>query len=405
MRACGMLRAVRVAVFHHLPPTGGSMRVLAEYARRTRHHLTIYTRTRERPDALIEADAAAELHRLPLPEPLTRLGRLRLLYELDRHGEELARRIDRDGHDAVLVLPSQLVQAPEVLPFLRTPSAYFAFEYLRAAYDDLPQLGRRSVRGVLVRRGLDPYERRRRALDRRFLRAAPHVITLSHYIARRLRELYGVDAEVVRLGVDAHVFAPDPSVRREGYVLSVGALHPLKGHHDVIRAVATLPPPRPPVVICGDRGELAAELEALAAASDVKLEIRRAVDTDALVDLYRRAGVLACAQVREPFGLIAVEGMATATPVVAVDEGGLAESLRHDATGLLVPRDPGALGVAIHRVLGAPKLAADLGRAGREDAMREWTWEATAATLDDLLERCASGGAGDDHELLGQPRA
>jgi glycosyltransferase involved in cell wall biosynthesis len=378
------------------------MRVLAEYARRTRHRLTIYTRTPERPDALIEAEAAAEVHRLPLPEPRTRLGRLNLLRALPRHGEEVARRIDSDAHDAVLVLPSELVQAPEVLPFLRTPATYFAFEYLRAAYDDLPRVGRRSPRERLVAAGLDPYERRRRALDRGFIRAASDVITLSYHVARRLREIYGVEADVVRLGVDAEVFAPDPGTRRAGYVLSVGALHPFKGHHDVIAAVATLPPPRPSVVICGDRGDLARGLEALAAAHGVSLEIHQAVDTDALVRLYRRAGVLACAQVREPFGLIAVEGMATATPVVAVDEGGLAESLSHERTGLLVSRDPEAMGAAIGRVLGSPELAADLGHTGREEAVRNWTWDATTATLDDRLERRASRRTRNKDELLGK---
>jgi glycosyltransferase involved in cell wall biosynthesis len=383
------IRRVRIAVFHHLPPTGGSMRVLAEYARRTRHELTIYTRTPELPDALIEADAADELIRVPLPEPSSRIGRLRLLRDLPRHGREMAARIDAGRHDAVLVLPSQLVQAPEVLPYLRTPSTYFAFEYLRVAYDRLPRLGRRSPRELLVRAGLDPYERTRRSLDRCFVRAAPHVITLSRHIARRLRDIYGVDADVVRLGVDADVFSP-ADVPRDGYVLSVGALHPLKGHHDVIEAVGTLPEPRPRLVICGDRGELAGELEAQAAARGVDLEIRRAIGTDALVDLYRRAGVLACAQVEEPFGLIAVEGMATATPVVAVDEGGLAESLTHERTGLLVARDARALGAAIGRVLDSPDLAVSLGRAGREEAARDWTWDATAATLDDLLERRAS---------------
>jgi glycosyltransferase involved in cell wall biosynthesis len=290
----------------------------------------------------------------------------------------------------VLVLPSELVQAPEVLPYLRTPSTYFAFEYLRAAYDDLPRLGPRGLRDLVVDAGLDPYERTRRAQDRRFIRAAPDVITLSRHIARRLHEIYGVEAGVVRLGVDAETFSPDPSLEREGYVLSVGALHPLKGHQIVIEALATLPAPRPPLVICGDRGDLGPELTATAAAHGVELEIRRAVDTDALVDLYRRAGVLACAQVLEPFGLIALEGMATATPVVAVDEGGLAESLTDGRTGILVPRDAAAMGAAIGRVLGEPGLAARLGAAGREEAARDWTWEATAATLDGLLERRAA---------------
>jgi glycosyltransferase involved in cell wall biosynthesis len=377
---------VRVAVFHHLPPTGGAMRVLAEYARRTRHELTVYSRAPEEPRPLGDA----RIVHVPLARPDSRLGRLRMLRDLDASGAEMAARIDGDGHDAVLVLPSDLTQAPDVLPHLRTPSVYFAFEHLRAAYDDLPRLGRRGPRDLLVGAGLDPYERRRRALDRRYIRAAPRVVTLSEHIARRLREIYGVEADVVRLGVDSQAFSPDPAVEREGFVLSVGALHPLKGHQDVIDAVATLSAPRPRVVIVGDRGELGPALEQAAAAEGVELEIRRGIDFAALVDLYRRAGLLACAQVAEPFGLIALEGMATATPVVAVDEGGLAESLTDGRTGVLVPRHAGAMGAAIHRVLADRALATALGAAGREEAVRDWTWEGTAATLDELLVRCSA---------------
>jgi glycosyltransferase involved in cell wall biosynthesis len=298
----------------------------------------------------------------------------------------MARRIDADGHDAVLVAPSMLKHAPEILGKLRTPSTYFAFEPMRMAYDPTPT---RSPRGRLIAAGLDPYERLRKRRDRQLIRSAAHVITLSRHIAARLLEIYGVQADVVYLGVDADAFTPDPAVARERSVLSVGALHPLKGHEWVIEAVATLPAPRPPVVICADRGETRDALMTLAAQREVDLTIHQAIAHSELVGLYRRAGVLACAQVREPFGLIALEGMATATPVVAVDEGGLAESITDGETGVLVPRDAHAIGAAIAALLDDPARGAALGAAGRAAVLRDWTWEATTQHLDAILEQRA----------------
>ena len=108
-------------------------------------------------------------------------------------------------------------------------------------------------RGELTRRGLNPIELRRRQLDRRYLRSAQRIVTHSRFTQGTLREIYGVSSEVVPLGVDWETFTPGAG-RREGFVLSVGALHPLKGHDELIRALATLPPPRPRLVVIGDRG-------------------------------------------------------------------------------------------------------------------------------------------------------
>jgi glycosyltransferase involved in cell wall biosynthesis len=383
---------VDVALFHHYPLAGGAPRVLAEYVARAGHQFTLYTRQPSTP-GLIELDPRVRVERRPLPEPRGAIGRMRLLWSLPRLGAQLAGEIDAAGHDVVFCHPSLLVQAPEVLPHLHTPSLYYAPEALRTWYERVPSsdgMGRRTLRAILADLKLNPYERRRRTLDRRHIRAAPHVVTHSHFTAGSLREVYGVTAPVVPLGVDAGAFSPGDPGLVDGSVLSVGALHPLKGHGFVIDALATLPAPRPRLVIVGDRGDLAPTLRAQGARRGVDVVVEAGLRFDELVERYRRATVHACGQIREPFGLTALEAMATATPVVAVDEGGFRETIEHERTGLLAPRDPAVFGAQIARVLAERPLAERLGRAGRQAAVSEWTWDRTVAGFDALLERIST---------------
>src|SRR5207247_2146377 len=115
----------------------------------------------------------------------------------------------------------------------------------------------------------------------------------SLFTAEQLRRIYGVEATIVELGIDAQVFAVGPEPRRTRSVLSVGAFHPLKGHQFVIEALAALPAAqRPGLVVVGDRGESAPALRALARARGVELDLRQAIDFAELVGCYRTAGVL-----------------------------------------------------------------------------------------------------------------
>ena len=325
--------------------------------------------------------------------PDSALGRLRQLARLPHYGRTLAARIDGAGHQVVFVQASLLVQAHEVLPYLRTATLAYAPEPLRALYEARPAFGApQDLRARLVQAGLDPYEALRKRLDRAHIRGADTIVTHSRFTAANLERIYGVRAEVVPLGVDSDVFVPADAPRAHT-VLSVGALHPLKGHQDVIAAVATIAAPqRPRVVIVGDRGALGGALEELARSSGVELELLQGVPITRLVDEYRRAGVVVAAMVREPFGLVPLEAMACGAAVVAVAEGGLLETVRDGRTGVLARREPAALGAAIARVLSDPLLAAQLGAAGRATAVADWSWEQTADAFDERLARLAARG-------------
>ena len=133
-------------------------------------------------------------------------------------------------------------------------------------------------------------------------------------------------------------------------------------------------------------------LERLARDRGVELDLRSGIPLPELVALYRRAGVMACAQIREPFGLITLEAMAAAArrswPCATAASR---RRWRDGRTGVLVPRDAAALGAALRRVLDDDALAERLRAAGRAEA-ETWTWDRTAAGFDARLERAAAEG-------------
>ncbi len=135
-----------------------------------------------------------------------------------------------------------------------------------------------------------------------------------------------------------------------------------------------------------------AYLEELARGLDVDLRLLGNVSEAQLVDLYNQALVTVYAPHREPFGLVPVESLACQTPVVAVREGGIQETIVHAHTGLLVERDPEQFARAVAGLLDQPELAAAYGRNGRERVLRYWTWDQAVATLESHLISIAKKG-------------
>lgn len=84
----------------------------------------------------------------------------------------------------------------------------------------------------------------------------------------------------------------------------------------------------------------------------------------------------------EPFGIVCVEAMATALPVIAPDQGGMREAVVPDQTGLLYRTlDPAALGQAIERLARHPEYRMALGTAGRIRAERHFSADTYVDTL------------------------
>jgi glycosyltransferase involved in cell wall biosynthesis len=98
--------------------------------------------------------------------------------------------------------------------------------------------------------------------------------------------------------------------------------------------------------------------------------------------VLRNCDVFCHAAPFEPFGIVCVEAMATALPVIVPDQGGMKEAVEPEQTGSVYPAlDSDALGVAMLTLAGdAPRRRA-FGLAGRRRAETHFSSDAYVDTL------------------------
>ena len=119
------------------------------------------------------------------------------------------------------------------------------------------------------------------------------------------------------------------------------------------------------------------------------------LDPDQVAALLRSADVVACVPWYEPFGMVALEAMASGVPVVATAVGGLVDTIVDGVTGLHVPpRRPEEVARAIGALLRKPRLWAAMGAAGAERARRRYGWGTVATETLAAYARMAASGLG-----------
>ncbi|KAF7720179.1 Phosphatidyl-myo-inositol alpha-mannosyltransferase [Penicillium ucsense] len=94
-----------------------------------------------------------------------------------------------------------------------------------------------------------------------------------------------------------------------------------------------------------------------------------------LARAYASADVFLHCSITETFGLVVLEGMASGLPVIARDQGGPSDIIRHDQTGYLVnPRDLNGFADLTRQVAQDPQLRTRLALSARQYA-DDTTWE------------------------------
>ena len=248
-------------------------------------------------------------------------------------------------------------------------------------------------------------------VERTALEAANAVIAVSKGTRDDVLHHFDVAEErvhVIHNGIDADFFAPDPEIDalvRHGvdltvpYVLFVGRITRQKGIVHLLRAIRHLAPGIGVVLAAGqpDTPALAAEVEA--GVEDARRDrpnvvwIPQMLSREEIRQLYSHAAVFVCPSVYEPFGIINLEAMACARPVVASAVGGIPEVVVDGETGVLVPVelrtdepmtpvDPDRfaldLAEAVNRLMADPGRRQAMGAAGRRRAVEQFSWSSIA---------------------------
>jgi len=225
---------------------------------------------------------------------------------------------------------------------------------------------------------------------------ADRLIAATPIEKEQLSALYGAEVDKVEIippGVNLKHFKPLPKdeARRtigvaddHKMILFVGRIQPLKGIDTLIRSIALVRQRQPALteklclsIIGGNPG---------AEADDEQAEFQRlhslkeelglsdlvaflgAKDQNTLVNYYSAAEMVVMPSHYESFGMVALEAMACATPVIASDVGGLTYIVEDGFNGYLVPsQDDAAMADKITLMLRYPGLRNHLG-----DQARRW---------------------------------
>jgi D-inositol-3-phosphate glycosyltransferase len=171
-------------------------------------------------------------------------------------------------------------------------------------------------------------------------------------------------------------------------ILFVGRIERLKGIDTLIQATALLRTQHPALmaktkvtIIGGDPTAIPPdpELERLydlrrALQLEDVVEFVGAKEQAELVPYFAAADFVVVPSDYESFGMVALEAMATGTPVIVSSVGGLVHLVQDGVTGLTTPpRDPAALALRMRQLLEAPELRARLGTQASIVA-RQYDW-------------------------------
>lgn len=294
-------------------------------------------------------------------------------------GWRLCREQRFDVINAQFVVPSGLV----AWPLVRLFRAAFVLSFIGGDVYD-PSKGSSPHRNIILR-----------WLIRRLAGAAAERTAISSDVARRAKELHGVEQSitVVPLGLIPMV-VPAASRGELGLpehvplFVSVGRLIPRKGFEDLLRAWRAIPTAH--LVIIGD-GPLLDRLKKTIQEFDIsgRVHLLGFVDEVKKQQILRVADAYISGAEHEGFGIVFLEAMEAGLPIIAMDAGGQTDFLVAGENAVLVPPyQPEQLLGAVKQLLKDSRLRDTLAHNNKEK-VKQYYLEKTVVQFEAVLQQYA----------------
>ncbi len=329
-----------------------------------------------------------------------------------RHDPSLPSEEVLDGFRVVRVKPRFLVLQTPIVPKMRATLRDISVDIVHG--HSPPPLASQYAGTVAMERGL-PYvvtyhcdvdvpsalgtfveSIYRRSLGATTLRNADQVVVTTQTYGATSRAVWRYNPAVISNAVDHRRFRPDidPGWVRERLkilasvpvVLLVGRIVPHKGIEHFIEAARDVPEAQ--FLVAGE-GPILEAMKRLADSMGVAGRVRflGRVSEENLPKVYAACDVFVLPSVSrlEAFGIVALEAMATAKPVIVADIPGVREVIEDGREGLLAdPVNPRDLAEKIRRLLADPERRRAMGQLGREKVLGSFDIERVTDQIETL---------------------
>ena len=369
----------------------GGERTIAALVANSRHEWTIYTNRYERHATFPEL---AHARIVELPQVSVR----RSVDQVASAAWQIARqKLPLDGETALLVVCEGL---GDFITFRNrsVPAVCLCLTPLRAAFDP------HYMETYLARTQGTPAKRLAmialasafRVVDRVAWRRYRAVVAISREVEARIQRgrLRPGRGEVMLAFPGIDTAALVPTWEYQPYFLLPGRIMWTKNVQLGLEAFRAFRQARPDLgrfrlVIAGFVDEKSrpylAELQRLAEPIG-NVEFRPSPTDGELFDLYRAASAVLCTPFNEDWGIVPLEAMAVGKPVIAVNRGGLRETIRDGVTGYLCEPTPAAFADRMIELAEGPARVLEMGRAAHVHA-QSFDMRQFVERVDECLDR------------------
>lgn len=362
---------MKIAFFHELH-FGGARRVVIEYGKQfsKEHHVSSYYTSVKREEDLESIFNKTYFYSFFHTEYEGNdwIAKIRKDYidliKLYFLHKKIARDIDKQKFDFVLVHLSRFTHAPLILRFLKTPTFYYCQEPLRIVYDPVVRIPSNIN---LVKKTYEILNRQvRKYIDYTNARSSDLILANSNYSKNNIFKAYGKKAELAYLGVDSVMFKP-LNLNKVYDLIFVGNDVWMEGY-DLLEEIEKM-----------FKNKIIVKV--------IKPEKGKYISDEDLVKEYNKSKICVVFGRHDPFTMIPLEAMACEVPSVVVNEGGGVEAIINGKNGYLVNRYPSEIYELLTGLLKNKEKREEIGRNGRKEVVSFWTWKKSYERLIKVMKR------------------
>lgn len=402
---------MKIAIWHNLPSGGGS-RALNYHINglhQRNHHIEIWSNS---PDAegFMQIPAGIKIHQIPLIRNKKTSFRDKIksvffekdqnILDMEAHCQRCADEINNGDFDVLFANSCFYYAVPLIAKYIKIPKVLYLGEPFRFFYESLPRLvweAPKGAAGQLFRRSYWlPFledlwvERKNRVQlreERKNFEVFDKVLVNSIYSAESCLKAYGSPAEVCYLGIDSSIFKEN-QIASSDYVIGLGNFYINKNPRLAIEALAEMKQNKPKLIWVANMVDKAysQEMYELAQKLNVNFEIKTLVNDEELVSLLSNALCMIYTSQLEPFGFAPLEANACGTPVIALQEGGVKETIIDGKNGFLSNRNPQNIAKHLDFLAQNKDLREEMGIFAAQYVRTEWTLEKCTNNIENALE-------------------